>query len=632
MCGIVLTFGRRGQPVDPVVLERMAAVLRHRGPDDSSMVVEGAVGMAHTRLAVMDPEGGRQPLNDETGAITCIYNGQIYNHRALARGLIERGHRLTCRSDGAVIPHLYEEFGPDAFGMLAGMFAVILLDRRRRKIFVARDRLGIKPLTYHLDGQFLVCASEIKALLRHPQVPRTVDRQAVADFLCLGYPPEPATPFIGIRSLPGGEMLVCDLESGAVDVRPYWTPTFPSVQESCGLGPGMGETVEQFRALFDEVIADHLDADTKVCFSLSGGLDSSSIAATAARLRPASVDAFSLSFDDERFDETSHATAVAGHIGARLRRIPGGVPDLAHLQQAILSVEQPQIVTLDMANQNLSAAMRAEGYKVALAGDGADELMGGYDHFRLDAWRRAGRLQPHVLADLGYPTDFHAHYLATVEGERDRAENLFGLFPPWYPIWRMNQRLSTPLLAEPAADTLGPGGAVAHIADSLRTSMAAADPLNRALLLEMKTRLPSWVLWKSDRNAMANGIEVRVPFLDNRIIDFLAMLPPTMKLGLRKEKRVLRLAMAGRLPTAIRQRRKFAFNTPLSWVLAAPNLGDWLSPEALSRTGVFDGEQVANLLGQARMRLARPDFTGAMMAQTLTGVLTMQMLLLDDWT
>lgn len=630
MCGIVLTFGRRGQPADAAVLERMAAMLRHRGPDDRSSVIEGPVGLAHTRLAVMDPDSGRQPLHDETGAITCIYNGQIYNHRTLARWLTDRGHRLSCRSDGAVIPHLYEEFGPDSFGMLVGMFSLILLDRRRRRTFVARDRLGIKPLVYHLNGQLLVCASEIKALLRHPLVPRVVDRQTVADFLCLGYPPEPATLFTDIRSLPGGEMLVCDIDSGTVETRPYWIPTFPPMDESC-VTPSVRELVEQFRALFDEVVADHLDADAPVCFSLSGGLDSSSVAATGAMLHPVAVDTFSLGFEDKRFDETTHAEAMASHIRARLQRVPAAKYDLASLYCAIIAVEQPQIVTLDIANQILSAAMRTEGYKVALGGDGADELMGGYDHFRLDAWRRSGRPLPTILAELGYPPDFHAHYLATMEQEQERVECTFGLFPPWYPVWRLNQRLSAPLMAEPATDTLGPDGAIARIAAPLRPAMALIDPMNRALLLEMKTRLPSWVLWKSDRNAMASSIEARVPFLDNRVVDFLATLPPAMKVGLRKEKRVLRLAMAGRLPPDIRQRRKFAFNTPLSWVLAAPDLGDWLGPVALNRTGVFDSRQVAELLRLARTRLARPDFTVAMMAQTLTGVLTTQMLLLHNW-
>lgn len=639
MCGIALLLDRRDRPVDSDALARVTGGLAHRGPDDRSVFTQGPVGLGHTRLAIMDPEDGRQPMVSEDGAIVAVYNGEIYNHRSLRAQLEAKGHRFASHTDGEVIPHLYEEYGTDAFLRLDGMFAIVLYDLRNQRICVARDRLGIKPLVIYTDPAVFLCASELGALLRHPAVPRRIDRQSVADFLTFGYPMGPRTVFAGLESFPAGEVGVYDLRTHEFRCRPYWRPNFPRHHEY--ESTDWRVLTPRLRHLFAEVLADHAEADVPVTCYLSGGLDSSGIAAGAARLRDAGappMTAFSLHFPQAGFDESGFAAQVAQRAGLDLRRV--AVPDctLDGFEAAVLAVEQPQVVTLDAASQSLSAAARAAGFKVALTGDGADELLGGYNHFCADAWRRRLSGQPGfatamtaVLERLGYPEDFHPLYLRLVQEEGPKAEAMFGLVPPWYPIWALNARIARPLLRDAGRDPLGPDGPLAVPTAPLRGDLAGVAPLNKAIFLEMRTRLPWWVLWKSDRNAMSNGVEVRVPYLDNRMIDFFAGLPPYMKMGRWREKSILRDGFAGLVPKAVRHRGKFAFNTPLDWVLGWDEkaLDRWLGPDALRRTDVFNAQAVAGLM--ARVRDPRPvgrGFLHTLERRTLVGVLTAQMLFL----
>ncbi len=633
MCGITFLINRGNQPVEVSAISHIADGLKHRGPDHQDTWTHKNVGLGHTRLAIMDPEGGQQPLFNEEKDIVVIFNGEIYNHKSLRATLENKGHILGNKSDGAVIPHLFEEYGTDCFLKLDGMFSIILHDLRHNKIYIVRDRLGIKPLVTYIDEELFIGGSEISALFRHPKVPRQINRQSVADFLTFGYPIEPDTVFKNIYSFRPGEIGVYDLSSHEFFCSPYWTPSFPNHKDY--ISNNYKKIKQQFKDLFLDIIETHIDADVPVACYISGGIDSSAVTAATA-LKKSGLNAFSLSFSQAKFDEMKYAAEVTEKSGVQLHKVQADNITLENLYDAIIKVEQPQIFTLDVANQLLSSATSNTGFKVTLTGDGADEVLGGYDHFMADAWRRRLANLPgttwilnKILSNLGYPKDFHNYYKKVMIDEESKPVSLYGFIPPWYAIWRLNQDISSPLIKYQGRDPLDKDGPIANICSRSREKIKDMEPLNKAIYLEMLTRLPSWTLWKADRNPMAHGLEARLPYLDNRLIDFFSKIPPRFKINMNKEKYILRQGFSDLLPKSILNRRKYAFNTPINKFLLSPTkLERWLGHDALIKTDIFREDAVLALLKKIQTPSPSEPFRHALEMQTLIGVLTTQMLLL----
>ncbi|MBI3555120.1 MAG: asparagine synthase (glutamine-hydrolyzing) [Deltaproteobacteria bacterium] len=612
MCGVVavLRLGERPLPRSQV-LQSMAASIVHRGPDGWGIFRDEHVMLAAVRLAIVGIEGGRQPHRGCQSDLAAVVNGEIYNHRELRLGLGD--HVLDDPCDTAVIPHLYEQHGEAMVEKLRGMFALALWDGREKKLVLARDRLGIKPLFFAQTRDFLVVASEAKAIFASGLVAPAIDRDALDDLFSLGYPCPPRTMFEGVAQLRPGHVAVARPGRG-LESRRYWRAPFVARGEhSAGSERALAADLRDVLRL---AVKDHLMADVPVAAMVSGGLDSSAIAALAREVTGRSLDTFSLSFEEGEdgaarspFDESPFADMVNARLDARAHRVPLGTGSAAYLPEMIWALELPLMVPGGIGGVALAEAERAKGFRVALSGDGADELLGGYDVFRASKLRRelAARglsfLEPAVLG-LSARLSGQPRGIARAITPRLPAKALTelwgGILPPWLGSWL--------LLDVERERLLSPGGR--HVRPVLEPPSAfrslvpdhlgELDGLDADIALELETRLPAWILVISDRSAMARGVEVRVPFLDDRVVERMLALPPSMKMSGFREKQILRAAVQDLLPARIATRKKKPFMTPIApWFFqtaAPPFVREALSKRALDDAGLFAADVVGRLL------------------------------------
>jgi asparagine synthase (glutamine-hydrolysing) len=590
MCGIagVLTFD--GRPVDAEVLAAMTLALRHRGPDDEGCFVDGEIGLGARRLSIVDLAGGHQPMANEAGTVWVVQNGEIYNFPELRRELEERGRHFRTRSDTEAILHVYEEYGVDGLARLRGMFALAIWDARRRRLVLARDAVGIKPLYYHRDRGRLLFASEIRALLADAQVPRTPSLAAMDRFLTFGYVPGHATVFEGVRRLPPGHVMIC--EGRRVELRPYWRLGVEPREE-----PSDAERAEALRERLTAAVERHLLADVPVGVFLSGGVDSSAIVAALAHLGRRDTPTFSIGFGSAGagyFDESEDARRVAAHFGMP-HRVLTVEPDVARLLPEIVdSLEEPMGGGTTLLNYLLSRAAR-EHVTVALAGIGGDELFGGYRRYlgALVAERLAGlptgiRRGLRGALALGPRTDEGraGYHLNTLRRLLDAAAaphpeayiSMLTFFTP-----RMKRHLYTGDVAERIAgdDTAGP----------IRGAFAGqphADLLGRLFYADLTTYLPDNLLLFTDKTSMAASLEIRVPFVDLDLIELAAALPQRLRVHGNELKYLLRRAMAPWLPPGVLAKSKQGFSAPV---------GAWLRRELRDETDSILDESVVRRRG-----------------------------------
>ncbi len=570
----------------------MNATLVHRGPDSAGMVVEGPVGLAARRLSIIDLEGGDQPLSNEDGTVHVVQNGEIYNYRELRDELIAAGHRFRTRSDTEVLVHLYEERGVGFLEALRGMFAVAIWDARRRRLVVARDRFGIKPLYYRDDGGTLSFASELKALLRQPGFSRDVDLEALQAFLSFNSIPSPYTAFREARKLPAGHALVWE---GAEPVlhqfaRPSPKPASDQRRERAStLAP------ELLEVLRDSVRA-HLIADVPVGVLLSGGVDSSALTALAAMESGQPVSTFSIGFEEESFDELEQARLVAERYGTDHHELVVS-PDAVELLPELVDAFDEPFADSSAIPTYLVSRLAAGSVKVALSGEGGDELFGGYYTYVAD------RLAPYVgfAAALARPVverlpsssekvsfDYRAKRFV-------RAARLSPLarHHGWKEIFSAEVRDEL-VRPERSAD-FDP----IHFYERRYAETDGADPLARLQDVDLGIYLVDDLLVKTDRASMAHSLETRVPFLDAAVADLALSLAPRHRvLGLSK-KRLLRQAVAPLLPRSIVHGRKQGFSVPMAaWLRGElePFARDLLAPETIRRQGFFDPQAVERML------------------------------------
>lgn len=603
MCGIAGILRRDGQPVNERLVAQMTAALHHRGPDDSGYFLDGPVGLGNCRLSIIDLAGGHQPMANETGTVWVVYNGEIYNFGELRHFLEARGRRFRTSSDTEVIIRAYEEFGPAGVERLRGMFAFALWDVSRKRLLLARDQIGIKPLYYVLGSQRLVFASEIRALLLDPRVPRGLSLRALDRFLSFSYVPGEETIFEGIRRLPPGHLLL--YEEGKVEIRPYW---------HLAVSPDGHETEDRYTAelqdLLEQAVKRHLVADVPVGVFLSGGLDSSSLVALLAKMGRQDTPTFSVGFaDGSYFNEIEDARQVARHFG--MNHIPLVVrPDVADLlPRVVRSLEEPIGDPSTFLTYLISRAAR-EHVKVVLTGIGGDELFAGYRRY-LGA-RQVTRLRRlpgavrnflrwgvnHVPATeesrLGYHLTLLRRLLDAAEAPHpDAYIRMLSYFTP-----AMKAQLYSPAVRAALADHDPTARFRARFAEP-----ADADLLARIFYLDLLTFLPDNLLLFSDKMSMAVSLELRVPLLDLDLVTFAARLPASLRLRGVRMKYLLRKAMAPLLPPVVLAKSKQGFSAPVGqWIRRdlKDYADDLLSAETIARRGLWEPAYVARLLAEHR--------------------------------
>ncbi len=618
VCGLVGIVRKGDRPLPaPEIIRRMAAAIGYRGPDETTEFLSSDVQLAVARLAIVDRDYGRQPVHGCHPSIVSVFNGEIYNHDELRIGLRARGHAISGECDTPILPHLYEEYGEDLVKRLTGMFAFAIWDGRNRSLLLARDRLGIKPLYVAETRDYVIFASEIKGILASRQVPIEIDRDSVDDVFSLSYPCPPRTMFRGVLELRPAHTLRIDVGRPVGEPRRYWRAPFVPLGEHRDVKRADAE--EELRGLLIQRVEVHARSDSPVATFLSGGLDSSAIAALYREVTGEAPETFSIGFTSPEHDEREYAARVAAALGAPSHIVTCDPSAALHYPDVVWHCELPLQFPLALPLSLLSAAARKEGFKVALTGEGADELIGGYDCFRADKMRRLldrpglrtlrAPFYRQLYRWLGTPDGLVDHFLRTQQRSAADIEAAFGgIYPPWYDVWMALGPERDQLLSfgdrRPRPITAAPSGFSALVPENV----AGLHPLDAGLALEVESRLPSWILLMGDRASMANGVEARVPLLDHELVEWLARLHPKHKLSGFTEKSVLRGAMRGLLPESIRTRRKRPFYTPIKeWFFGRRRpdyVDELLSERSLIDSGFFDPSVVASL--RARLEHA-PD-------------------------
>jgi asparagine synthase (glutamine-hydrolysing) len=575
--------------VDRSALDAMSAALVHRGPDSAGEMVDGPVGVAARRLAIIDLPGGDQPITGADGRVTVVQNGEIYNHEPLRRELERRGHRFQTRSDTEVLLHLYEEHGLRFLERLRGMFALALWDRAEQRLVLARDAFGIKPLYYRQHGHELSFASELRALARQPAFPREIDPDAVEAYLAFNSIPGPLTVFRAARKLTAGHWLTW--QDGRVRSG-RWARPAPVPADAVRHEPAPQLAAELRDRLRDSVRA-HLVSDVPVGVLLSGGIDSSALTALAAGVSPTPVRTFSIGFGERSFDELSRARLVARRYGTHHHELVVR-PDAAELLPKIAAAFDEPLGDSSALPTYLVSRLAAEHVKVVLSGEGGDELFGGYETYVADLLAarsgRAARLvaplaralpssDRRVSVDYRLKRFVRGAHLAPLE--RHHA---------WKEIFDRHTRRA--LLRIEAADPLARyRGRWAET--------AGAEPLARLQDVDLGVYLVDDLLVKTDRMSMVHSLEARVPFLDREVAQLALALPTSLKVSGPRTKRLLRHAVAPLLPRTIVRARKRGFSIPgAAWLRGplVPFAREVLAPERTRAQGVFDARMVTATL------------------------------------
>ncbi len=570
MCGIAGIF-HRVESEAPItasehsVLEQMAAALAHRGPDEQGIHCQDGWGLVSRRLAIIGVATGHQPLPNEDRTVWVAFNGEIYNHRALRAQLERAGHVLATDADTEVLVHLYEEYGTGMLGRLEGMFAFALVDVPKRRLLLARDRLGQKPLFYCATPRGDVAfASELAALLRHPHVPTEENAQALHDYLSLAYVPAPDTILKDVHKLPPACSVVFDCpEHGLPEPERYWRPAYDEKHSLT-----FAQASEQLHDILTDAVRKRLESEVPLGAFLSGGLDSSIVVSTMQRLMSQPVRTFTIGFENAAYDERTYARAVAEHVGSTHRAKVCEPRDLDLVRTLVRHYGEP-FSDSSMLPTALLSQFTAEHVTVALSGDGGDEVFGGYKRYQVMALMRVVQMAPERWRDTlcrlllkALPEAVEQRSaLATVRriltAFRYGDERSYATFQGIFSEEAKRQLTGAAPAGSAVFRVLG------HWQDVLQQG-TARDFVERFMELDLLSYLPGDLLCKVDIASMLFSLEVRCPFLDHRVVEFAAALPRSFKVGMTGRKRVLAACAGTQLPPAVSGRGKMGFGVPVS--------------------------------------------------------------------
>ena len=610
MCGIAGIIKSDGQPIEPHFLRSMVGCLRHRGPDAADVVSKEIAGFGHARLSIIDLAGGAQPMQNADRSLWITFNGEIFNYLELRESLIALGHQFATRSDTEVILHLYEQYGERCLDHMNGQWSFAIWDVRQRKLFAARDRLGIRPFFYTQTPDAFVFASEAKALFAYPGVRRELNLQALDQVFTFWVSLPPTTIFRHISELPPGHSL--ELKDGDVKVRRYWRLNYEPEGYS---GPDYVERkTEELLDLLLDATRIRLRADVPVGAYLSGGLDSTLTTALIRRVHSGRLKSFSVSFSDADFDESVHQREASAFLNTEHEEIRCTYDHIADVfPDVVWHAESPLLRTAPAPLFLLSQLVRNHGFKVVMTGEGSDEILGGYDIYKEAKIRQFcartpdSRFRPLLLKRL-YP------YMKNIQqqspeylkrffhvGPSDLASPFFSHLPRWELTSRLKMFFSEDVKAE-----LSGYDSMAELRAQLPSGFDALDRFCQAQYLESAYLLPGYILSsQGDRMAMAHAVEGRYPFLDYRVVQFAAKLPPVVKMKVLNEKYLLKRAAQGLIPHSIIQRHKQPYRAPDGKsFFHGKNLdyvNEFLSPESLTAMGVFNPAAVRALVDKFRV-------------------------------
>lgn len=600
MCGICGVLMVNGSPVDADNLRRMTDILSHRGPDDEGCFVDGFIGLGHRRLSILDiSTSGHQPMSNNDGSIWISYNGEIYNYAEIRSLLESRGYVFHTRTDTEVLLHGYEEWGKDCLERFVGMFAFAIWDSNRKSLWLVRDRLGIKPLFYACLSDRILFASEIKAILADRCVPRDIDRAAMACFFAANWTPAPRTMFRAVRQVLPGQWVEIHTD-GRIRKKQYW-----ELQPLQNTLNSEEEATEQLESLMSESVRSHLVSDVPFGCFLSGGLDSSAVLHYMRWHMEEPPKAFTIGFEEASYDETPDARIVAKHLEAQhfTEVIQPRVVDI--LPTLVWHAEEPTADS-SMLPMYYLARMASQNVAMVLCGDGADEIMAGYDTYSASLLSQYYRAVPvwlreYVIAALirRLPVSYRKlswdqKLKRFIAGAR---ENL----PRAHGAWRMicdattRADLLAPVWNDPETQT-----DLLDLYEEKYSASPFTTTLDRLLWIDTRFYLPNDMLVKVDRMTMAHGLEARVPFLDHRLVEFCFSLSPQLKLNLWGNKKyILKQVLKHKIPSKILHKKKAGFNIPVSrWVNEdlREMVYDILAPDLVRATGVLDDRAVSTML------------------------------------
>jgi len=634
MCGIagILSFKTHLAPARHQ-LEAMSGLLRHRGPDGSGYYLKGPLGLAHTRLSIIDLQTGSQPIHNEDGTVWMVFNGEIFNYIELRAELIQQGHRFYTDTDSEVIVHLYEQHGDEFVHFLNGQFAIALWDETKHRLLLIRDRVGIAPLFYRDDSARLTFASEVKALLAVDEQSPQMNADALDQIMTFWAPVSPNTLFAGVKELAPGTMLV--VTETERHIKTYWDWQFPLDAGDLIDGPE-DAVAEQLLELLIDATRIRLRSDVPVGAYLSGGLDSSIITSLIHHFSDTPLRTFSIGFDSREHDESAFQQQMVNHLNTDHSRIQCGDHDVAaNFMDTIWHTESTILRTAPTPMKMLSKAVSQQNYKVVLTGEGADEVFGGYDIFKEAKVRQFWSRQPQsawrpLLLKKLYPyldmsSSRAPHYLQRFFGNGlDHANSpFFAHLPRWETTAKSKAFFSDQLrhsLADDAQDRLRA---------TLPDALGQWPPFHRWQHIESKSLMSGYLLCsQGDRMLMANSVEGRFPFLDHRVIEFANRLSPRLKMKVLNEKYLLKRATQHYLPDEITARHKQPYRAPDSRAFyhteqqqaSADYVDELLTPEKIADYGYFDPKKVSMLAKKAR----RGGVTSTKDNQAFIGVLSTQ--------
>ncbi|MBI5840475.1 MAG: asparagine synthase (glutamine-hydrolyzing) [Chloroflexi bacterium] len=631
MCGIAGKINLKStEPIDPNLIYHMLDAIHHRGPDDNGVFANNQVGLGSARLSIIDLAGGRQPICNEDDTIWIVFNGEIYNYLELRSELESAGHVFRTHSDTEVLVHLYEERGHDWLLQLNGQFAIALWDQRQHTLILARDRLGVRPIYYTVNGGFLLFASEAKALFAHPGIKAELDPVSLAQVFTFWTTLSPRSSFRNILSVPPGHYVT--ITNGDIKVNQYWQLDMTA---NCDSPRSLDESAERLRYLLNDAIRLRLRSDVPIGAYLSGGLDSSSITALTSRHIETRLKTFSIAFGEQAFDESHYQNATNKFLKVENCAIQCKLKDIGEaFPQAVRHAEMPLLRTAPVPMFLLSRLVHEHGFKVVLTGEGADEILGGYDIFKEAKMRRFwarqpdSKLRPLLLRRLYPYINMMAFggdaYLKTFFGR-----NLANTDDPFYSHqlrWQNTARCWRFFSAEVQEAVKGYDPLV-ELAESLPSGFKTWDPFAQSQYLEITIFLSEYLLSsQGDRMGMAHSVEGRYPFLDPRVVDYSVGLPAHLKMYGLREKAVLKRAMSRLLPPETINRYKQPYRAPIRSVFFGENCPEYvaecLSPENLREAGYFNPETVAGLSAKCGSE-GRVSETEEM---ALVGILSVQLL------